>query len=78
VAAAEVAFTDADPSALAAAYAAVAEQMGPPTGVGPQWRSLGPWTVPNGQTYGSSRVNVSGRVSALAVDPGNAASSAFG
>lgn len=43
--------------------------LGPPTAVGPQWRSLGPWTIPNGQTYGSSRVNVSGRVSALAIDP---------
>lgn len=42
---------------------------GPPTGVGPQWRSLGPTTIPNGQTYGSSRVNVSGRVAAIAVDP---------
>lgn len=47
--------------------------MGPPTATGPQWRSLGPWTIPNGQTYGSSRVNVSGRVSCVAVDPSNAA-----
>ena len=39
----------------------------------PQWRSLGPWTVPDGQTYGSARVNVSGRVSAIAVDPSNPA-----
>lgn len=46
---------------------------GPPTDSGPQWRSLGPWTVPNGQTYGSSRVNVSGRVAAVAVDPSNPA-----
>jgi hypothetical protein len=58
---------------VAAAYAAVAEQMAPPTGVGPQWRSLGPWTIPNGQTYGTSRVNVAGRVSALAVDPSDPA-----
>ena len=42
---------------------------GPPTGSGPQWRSLGPYTIPNGQTYGSLRVNVSGRVAAIAVDP---------
>jgi hypothetical protein len=28
-----------------------------------------PWTIPNGQTYGASRVNVSGRVSCIAVDP---------
>jgi photosystem II stability/assembly factor-like uncharacterized protein len=54
-------------------YMEVGEHLGPPTGTGPQWRSLGPWTIPNGQTYGSSRVNVSGRVSAVAIDPGNAA-----
>ena len=45
----------------------------PPTPTGPQWQSLGPWTVPNGQTYGSSRVNISGRVSAIAVHPANPA-----
>lgn len=45
----------------------------PPTLTGPQWRSLGPWTVPNGQTYGSSRVNVSGRVSTIAIHPTNPA-----
>jgi hypothetical protein len=38
----------------------------------PQWRSLGPTTVPNGQTYGSSRVNISGRVSTIAIDPSSA------
>lgn len=47
------------------------QAMGPPTATGPQWRSLGPWTIPNGQTYGGSRVNVSGRVSTIAVDPSN-------
>ena len=45
----------------------------PPTATGPQWQSLGPWTVPNGQTYGSSRVNISGRVSSIAVHPTNPA-----
>ena len=50
-----------------------AQLLGPPTPAGPQWRSLGPLTVPNGQTYGASRVNVSGRVAAIAVDPSNAA-----
>lgn len=45
----------------------------PPTPTGPQWRSLGPWTVPNGQTYGASRVNVSGRVSSIAIHPTNPA-----
>jgi len=52
---------------------AAPEPMGPPTATGPQWRSLGPWTIPNGQTYGSSRVNVSGRVATIAVDPSNPA-----
>jgi hypothetical protein len=54
---------------LAREYATVVDRMGPPTGPGPQWRSLGPWTVRNGQTYGDTRVDVSGRVSALATDP---------
>lgn len=58
---------------VAGAYLEVANQLGPPTATRPQWRSLGPWTIPNGQTYGASRVNVSGRVSALAVDPSNPA-----
>jgi Repeat of unknown function (DUF5648) len=35
----------------------------------PAWRSLGPVTIPKGQTYGASRVNVSGRIAAIAVDP---------
>src|SRR5215208_3984085 len=55
--------------AVADMYLTVGEQLGPPTTAGPQWRSIGPWTMPNGQTYGASRVNVSGRVSAIAVDP---------
>lgn len=50
-----------------------ASQLGPPTPTGPQWRSLGPATIINGQTYGATRVNVSGRVSAMAIDPSNAA-----
>lgn len=61
---------------VAAAYAAAANSSPPPTAPtpsGPQWRSLGPWTVPNGQTYGSSRVNVSGRVAAIAIHPTNPA-----
>lgn len=38
------------------------------------WRSLGPSGIPNGQTYGSgpgSRTTVAGRVTAIAVDPGD-------
>jgi hypothetical protein len=58
---------------IAEAYLAAAEVMGPPTPFGPQWRSCGPWTVVNGQTYGATRINASGRVSALAVDPANPA-----
>jgi hypothetical protein len=53
---------------------AAAQQSGPPTGTGPQWNSVGPYTIPNGQTYNPSvRVNVSGRVAAIAVDPHNPA-----
>lgn len=54
---------------LAQVYAEATDRMGAPQPTGPQWRSIGPWTVRNGQTYGSERVDVSGRVSALAVDP---------
>ena len=42
----------------------------------PSWRPLGPTFMRNGQTYGSgagSRVDVSGRVSSIAVDPSNSA-----
>jgi hypothetical protein len=46
--------------------------LGPPDPSLPQWRALGPSTVPNGQTYGASRVNVSGRIAAIAIDPSNA------
>jgi hypothetical protein len=37
----------------------------------PAWRFLGPTVMHNGQTYGSGRVDVSGRVAAIAVDPSN-------
>lgn len=58
---------------LAATYMAVAETLSttPPSPTGPNWRSLGPGTIPNGQTYGAARTNVSGRISSVAVDPGN-------
>lgn len=45
--------------------------LSPPTGIGPQWRFLGPYMMPNGQTYGDTRVVVSGRIAAIAVDPSN-------
>ncbi|MFJ9645283.1 hypothetical protein [Streptomyces sp. NPDC101206] len=64
----------ADAESLAVVYRETAERLAaPPRAPGPVWRSLGPWTVPGGQTYGLSRVNVSGRISAIAVDPGNGA-----
>ncbi len=58
---------------IAQMYQATAERLGPPTATGAQWRSLGPTTIPNGQTYGSSRVNVSGRIASVIVDPANPA-----
>ena len=48
----------------------------PPTPGLPSWHPLGPSVMRNGQTYGSgtgSRVDVSGRVSAIAVDPADSA-----
>jgi len=66
--------TEAVAEAIAREHIAAVQQPGPPTGTGPQWRSLGPATIPNGQTYNSAvRVNVSGRVAAIAVDPHNPA-----
>jgi hypothetical protein len=58
---------------VAQEFLAAVDALGPPTPTGPQWRPLGPWTIPNGQTYGASRVNVSGRIAAIAVDPSNPA-----
>ena len=37
----------------------------------PIWRSIGPDHIPAGQTYGANRVDVIGRVSCIAVDPGD-------
>jgi len=39
------------------------------------WRPLGPYSTPHGQTYGAgpgSKPSISGRIVAIAVDPGNA------
>ena len=66
-------YEEAAPTEVSTQYLAAGDRLTPPSGTGPQWRSLGPATIPNGQTYGASRVNVSGRVSAIAVDPRNAA-----
>lgn len=40
-----------------------------PAGPPPVWQAIGPSRIPNGQTYGSNRVDVIGRVSSIAVDP---------
>jgi hypothetical protein len=63
----------ADSGDIAQEYFEVGQRIAGPPVAGPQWREVGPWTIPNGQTYGSSRVNVSGRVSAIAMDPLNPA-----
>jgi photosystem II stability/assembly factor-like uncharacterized protein len=67
---------DAGVADIAREYLRVGEKLGQPTPDLPQWRSLGPWTTPNGQTYGCreckdgpTRINVSGRVSSIAIDP---------
>jgi hypothetical protein len=41
----------------------------PPAPAPSNWQSIGPSVVPNGQTYGSNRIDVIGRVSSIAVDP---------
>jgi photosystem II stability/assembly factor-like uncharacterized protein len=41
----------------------------PPPGAAGLWQEIGPRNVPNGQTYGTNRVDVIGRVSSIAVDP---------
>jgi hypothetical protein len=38
-----------------------------------QWNFIGPANIPNGQTYGTNTIAVSGRVAAIAVDPNNPA-----
>lgn len=44
---------------------------GPAAAAMSPWRFLGPKVIPNGQTYGSNRIAVTGRVACLAIDPGN-------
>lgn len=52
--------------------AMIARALAPaPVGAAPLWKSIGPTLIPNGQTYGSNTINVSGRVSSIAIDPGN-------
>jgi ligand-binding sensor domain-containing protein len=66
-------FTGMTSEGIARMYMEAAERLRPPTADEPQWQSLGPSTIPNGQTYGASRVNVSGRISSVVVDPRNPA-----
>jgi hypothetical protein len=40
---------------------------------GAGWQPLGPSRIPNGQTYGTNRVDVIGRVACVAIDPGKPA-----
>jgi hypothetical protein len=68
-----VGFTGMTSEGIALMYMEAAERLRPPTADEPQWQSLGPSTIPNGQTYGASRVNVSGRISSVVVDPRNSA-----
>lgn len=57
--------------------AALAEKERPTAGTdssGRRWRPLGPFCIPHGQTYGfgpGSRPSISGRISAIAIDPAN-------
>jgi photosystem II stability/assembly factor-like uncharacterized protein len=48
-----------------------ARALAAPSAMAAAWQAIGPTHVPNGQTYGTNRVDVSGRVSCIAVDPGN-------
>ena len=43
-----------------------------PPSAAPVWQSIGPDHIPDGQTYGTNRVDVIGRVSGIAIDPNNA------
>lgn len=54
------------------ARAAVSPMATPPGAPG-VWQAIGPTRIKNGQTYGTNRVDVSGRVSSLAVDPNDPA-----
>ncbi len=60
----------AEATSLAEATLEAFEMLAAPA-LGPAWRPLGPSEIPNGQTYGASRVTVAGRVAAVAVDSSN-------
>ncbi|HEV2803562.1 MAG TPA: hypothetical protein VGW57_01400 [Chthoniobacterales bacterium] len=56
--------------AHAAAAPGAAEMVAPVTGTS-NWVQLGPTAIPNGQTYGGTRVLVTGRVTSVVIDPTN-------
>ena len=53
--------------------AARKRKTAPPAGTPGVWQEIGPRRIPDGQTYGSNRVDVAGRVSAIAIDPNDPA-----
>lgn len=55
-------------SAVRALIAGDAAPVAPVPGAS-NWTQLGPTAIPKGQTYGSGRVLVTGRVTAIAIDP---------
>lgn len=55
------------------AKAKAPKKMAPPVGAPGVWQEVGPRHIPGGQTYGTNRVDVAGRVSAIAVDPSDPA-----
>ena len=57
---------------VARTHAEAASRLIAVPATGPRWSSLGPEDIPRGQTYGASRVHVTGRVAAVAVDPSDA------
>jgi hypothetical protein len=51
--------------------AASRRRLAPPPGPSGVWQEIGPRHIPDGQTYGSNRIDVAGRTSSIAVDPSN-------
>ena len=56
------------PMLMAAAIAGAPQPVAPVAGVS-NWVQLGPTAIPKGQTYGPSRVLVTGRITSIVVDP---------
>ena len=62
------------PKGAAKARAAAAPRSpaaGPPVASAASWRFIGPARIPDGQTYGSNRIDAIGRLSSIAIDPGD-------